>query len=116
MILSTHFNFILAEKLTGMSLRLAQFQAMFTKRFTNSKREKTAVFTQLLLPLVVIIGGLALTKVTSLPAKHPPLTLDLSMLSKSGENTYAYVADYRTNRSTHWKKWEKVSYCIFWKW
>ena len=96
-----------------MALRLAQFQAMFTKRFTNSKREKKAVFTQLLLPLVIIIGGLALTKVTSLPAQHPPLTMDLSMLSKSGENTYAYVADYRTNQSTHWKKWEKVNSFYF---
>ena len=90
-----------------MNLRLAQFRAMFAKRFINSLREKKAVFTQLVLPLVVILGGLALGKVTSLQSEKPALTLDLSMLSNPGGRTYAYVADYR-NQSTNWKNWTQV--------
>ena len=81
---------------------------MFTKRFINSKREKKAVFTQLILPLVVIIAGLALSKVTAMVEDMPPLGLDLKMLSEPEKNTFAFIADYRGNDTADWTKWTKV--------
>eukprot|EP00795_Rhopilema_esculentum_P013264 gene13264-4097_t len=97
------------EKLTGIALSLAQFRAMVTKRFLNSKREKKAFVTQLLLPLVMIIGGLSLNLVTSSTADQPPLVLDLSMLSDPGQTTHAYIANYKEwNQSDTWQTWQNI--------
>ena len=82
---------------------------MVTKRFLNSKREKKAFVTQLLLPLVMIIGGLSLNLVTSSTVDQPPLVLDLSMLSDPGQTTHAYIANYKEwNQSDTWQTWQNV--------
>ena len=96
-----------------MALILSKFKAMFLKRFLNSKREKKAIITQILLPLVMIIGGLTLTKVTSAKRAYPPLVLDLSMLNKGSVNPVALIADYRNGSGHDKAKWHKVSAFFF---
>ena len=92
-----------------MALILSKFKAMFLKRLLNSKREKKAIITQIFLPLVMIIGGLTLTKVTSTKRAYPPLALDLSMLNKGSVNPVALTADYRKGPGHDKAKWQKVS-------
>ena len=36
---------------------MSQFYAMFVKRLLNSKRKKTAVITQLAVPLIILLIG-----------------------------------------------------------
>ena len=42
----------------GFQLKFSQFYAMFVKRLLNSKRKKTAVITQLLVPLIILLIGI----------------------------------------------------------
>ena len=68
---------------------------MFMKRFLNSKRDKKAIITQLILPLVMVFFGLLL--ITTIPARDndPPRVLKLSNLSVDGVHTKAFFADFR---------------------
>ncbi|XP_073229976.1 phospholipid-transporting ATPase ABCA3-like [Porites lutea] len=80
---------------TGLSLKWQQYKAMFLKRFLNSKRDKKAIITQLVLPLLMVLFGLLL--ITSIPTRtnDPPRVLKLSNLSVDDVFTKAFFADYR---------------------
>ncbi|KAJ7352721.1 hypothetical protein OS493_034326 [Desmophyllum pertusum] len=80
---------------TGFSLKWHQYKAMFMKRFLNSKRDKKAIITQLVLPIVMVLFGLLL--ITTIPTRDndPPRVLKLSNLSVDDINTKAFFADYR---------------------
>ena len=68
---------------------------MFLKRFLNSKRDKKAIITQLVLPLLMVLCGLLL--ITSIPTRtnDQPRVLKLSNLSIDDVFTKAFFADYR---------------------
>ena len=81
---------------------------MFMKRFLNTKRDKKAIITQLVLPLVMVLFGLLL--ITTIPTRDndPPRVLTLSNLSVDGVYTRAFFADYRNLSSVVKKKTLKV--------
>ena len=90
-----YFLFFLLGLQTGFSLKWQQYKAMFLKRFLNSKRDKKAIITQLVLPLLMVFCGLLL--ITSIPTRtnDPPRVLKLSNLSIDDVFTKAFFADYR---------------------
>ena len=73
---------------------------MFMKRFLNSKRDKKAIITQLLLPLILVLFGLLL--ITAIPVRENdvPRVLKLSNLSVDGVYSKSFVADYRNLNSS----------------
>ena len=76
---------------TGIQLKVSQFYAIFVKRVLNSRRKKTAVLTQLLVPLVLLLLGVNIIRVISMfndEKPFPPRRLDLSML-KTRDNEFA---------------------------
>ena len=95
MISRYYFLFFLLGLQTGFSLEWQQYKAMFLKRFLNSKRDKKAIITQLVLPLLMVLFGLLL--ITSIPTRtnDPPRVLKLSNLSVDDVFTKAFFADYR---------------------
>ena len=98
---------------TGMKLKWHQYKAMFIKRFLNSKRDKKAIFTQLVLPLVMVLFGLLL--ITSIPTREndPPRVLKLSNLSVDDIYTNAFFADYRNLSSAEKSATFKVTSHLF---
>ena len=72
---------------------------MFIKRFLNSKRDKKAIVTQLVLPLLMVLFGLLL--MSSIPTREndPPRVLKLSNLSVDEVHTRAFYADFRGKSS-----------------
>ena len=70
------------------------------KRFLNSKRDKKAIITQLVLPIIMVVFGLLL--ITTIPTREndPPRVLKLSNLSVDGVHTKAFFADYRNMSSS----------------
>ncbi|XP_067040088.1 phospholipid-transporting ATPase ABCA3-like [Acropora muricata] len=84
---------------TGLSLQWQQYKAMFIKRFLNSKRDKKAIVTQLILPLLMVLFGLLL--ISSIPTREndPPRVLKLSNLSVDEVHTRAFYADFRGKSS-----------------
>ena len=70
------------------------------KRFLNSKRDKKAIITQLVLPLIMVLFGLLL--ITTIPTREndPPRVLKLSNLSVDGIHSKAFMADYRNLSSS----------------
>eukprot|EP00794_Sanderia_malayensis_P017572 gene17572-19324_t len=87
------------DYLYGNALMLSQFRAMFTKRFLNSIRQKRAIISQIILPTVMVLCALILIKVSTAQVDEPPLVLDLSMLSKPGSTTNAYMANFNNDMS-----------------
>lgn len=87
--------FVLLELETGVKLKWHQYKAMFIKRFLNSKRDKKAIITQLVLPLVMVLFGLLL--ITTIPTRDndPPRVLKLSNLSVDDIYSKAFFTDYR---------------------
>ncbi len=83
------------DLLTGFSLGWNHYKAMFIKRFLNSLREKKAIVSQILLPLLVTICGLALGKVTPTQTENPALILDLAQQGTSKLSISSFVADFR---------------------
>ena len=81
---------------------------MFMKRFLNSKRDKKAIITQLILPLVMVLFGLLL--ITTIPTRDndPPRVLKLSNLSVDGVHTKAFFADFRNLSSADKEETLKV--------
>lgn len=102
---------VLLELETGLRLKWHQYKAMFIKRFLNSKRDKKAIITQLVLPLIMVLFGLLL--VTTIPQRtnDPPRILKLSNLSVDGIHTKAFFADYRNLTSA--KKSETFKVIFF---
>ena len=85
--------------LTGCNLALLQFEAMFIKRFLNSLREKKAIITQILIPVVLVLIGCLLSISSNPQQEDPKLALQLSMLKEKSEALYGYHVDYRQNIS-----------------
>ena len=94
------FLVCLLELETGFRLKWNQYRAMFMKRFLNSKRDKKAIITQLVLPIIMVVFGLLL--ITTIPPREndPPRVLKLSNLSVDGVHTKAFFADYRNMSSS----------------
>nr|UOU03312.1 ATP-binding cassette subfamily A3-1 [Brachionus rubens] len=66
------------ETITGFLLILQQFQALFTKRFIHSIRNKALVITQILIPIGCVIINMVYLKYAPVkPTDSPPLTMDL---------------------------------------
>ena len=86
-----------SELLSGMALGWNHFKAMFIKRFLNSKREKKAVVTQLILPAVVTLLGLALAQTLPTQKADPSRVLSVGNYLESGKTGVAYFADYRNS-------------------
>ena len=101
-----------SELLTGIALGWNHFKAMFIKRFLNSKREKKAVFTQIILPALVTLLGLALAQ--SLPSQRedPSRVLSVGNYITSGKTGVAYFADFRNTPDPNLLK---VWGCYFWR-
>ena len=87
---------LFAELLTGFGLGCNHFKAMFIKRFLNSKREKKALVTQVLLPIIMTIIGLALARVTPSQTEDPSRVIDLSKDLVAGTTGNGYFADFRS--------------------
>ena len=99
---------------TGLRLKWHQYKAMFIKRFLNSKRDKKAIITQLVLPVVMVLFGLLL--ISAIPAREndPPRILKLSNLSVDGIYTKAFFADYRNLSSSDKTATFKVLNLLVW--
>ena len=82
------------NRLSGISLWLQQFYAVYVKRFLNSKRDFPAVISQMLLPIVFTIFALLVLKVADFGGDDPPLKLSLRSLGQ----TKGYVADFSQKR------------------
>ena len=93
------FRVIFPELLTGILLKIHQFKAMFMKRFIHSKRNKTAVITQLILPILMTIFGLALGKAVPRIKNEPSRELNFKNLSVDGRQTYTLYASF--SQHTH---------------
>lgn len=83
---------------------------MFIKRLLNSRREKRAVITQILLPVLITLLGLALAQTTPTQQDDPYRELSLAKdLAKSARGV-AYFADFRKNPDPNlWKVGFNVS-------
>ncbi|XP_070561206.1 phospholipid-transporting ATPase ABCA3-like isoform X2 [Ptychodera flava] len=82
--------------LTGCGLLWQQFKAMFVKKFINSKRDKMAIITQVLLPLIFIIVSQVAAFYSAPRRQDPPRLLELSNLyDPTFGNSKAYIADFR---------------------
>ena len=86
---------LFVDMLTGCNLALSQFNAMFIKRFLNSLREKKAIITQILIPVVLVLIGCLLSISSNPQQEDPKLALQLSMLKEKSEALYGYHVDYR---------------------
>ncbi|XP_031561453.1 ATP-binding cassette sub-family A member 3-like [Actinia tenebrosa] len=91
----------MGELQKGFAHKWQQYKAMLVKRFLNSKRDKKAVVTQLIMPLVMVLFGLII--INSNPARDSdlPRLLKLSNLSVGGVNSKAFFGYFRdVNAST----------------
>ena len=87
---------------TGIRLLWQQFRAMLVKRLLYSKRYKTAIITQLLLPFVFTLVGLILSRTQPSPGNSEPIVLTTAQyednyvgfhIKKSLENKDRLMAD-----------------------
>ena len=62
-------------------------------------REKKALITQILIPVVLVVLGCLLSISTNPQREDPKLALQLSMLKEKSEALYGYHVDYRQNIS-----------------
>ncbi|XP_070574890.1 phospholipid-transporting ATPase ABCA3-like isoform X2 [Ptychodera flava] len=81
--------------LTGVTLKWLQFKAIFIKRLLHSKRDKKAIITQLVVPLVFVLFGLLLLVLVPYFGDDPPRTLTLHNMSRENEDAFTYFADLR---------------------
>ncbi|XP_046858898.1 phospholipid-transporting ATPase ABCA3-like [Xenia sp. Carnegie-2017] len=88
-----------SELLTGVSLKIHQFKAMFMKRFLHSKRNKSAVLTQLFLPLLMTILGLTIAKVVEPIKDEPSRKLSLAKLSVDNKDTKSLFANFYPSKT-----------------
>lgn len=101
------------ELVTGMALWFSHFKAMFLKRFLNSKRDKKAVITQFILPVLITLLGLVLAETSPTQKEDPLRVLSLAGDLKAGTTGVAYFADFRSNADP---KLQTVSQIIILLW
>jgi ATP-binding cassette subfamily A (ABC1) protein 3 len=82
------------ELMTGISLKIHQFKAMFMKRLLHSKRNKAALFTQFLLPLMMTLLGLAIAKSVKPISDEPSRMLGFKNLSVDNKLTNSMFASF----------------------
>ena len=78
-------------------MKFHQFKAMFKKRLINSLRDKKAVITQFLLPLIMTIIGLTLAKIVPSVEDEPSRLLNFRNLSVDGKLTVVFLANFTSN-------------------
>ena len=83
---------------------MSQFKAMFIKRFLNSKRQKGAAITQIILPIILVVFGLALMSSSTVDGNDPPRELSLSMLKTKEAKLTTFFADFREGGDSYLKK------------
>ncbi len=76
----------------GWRLRLRIFWALFVKRLHNAKRDRKAIFSQILLPAVFVTIAMAVATAFPPPDELPPRELTVAMFSDSCEA--AHEANY----------------------
>jgi ATP-binding cassette subfamily A (ABC1) protein 3 len=75
---------------TGMTLRLQMWFAMFKKRYLHSRRNKMAIVSQLLMPLIFTLFALIAAEVIPKPEDSPPRVLTTAMFDS---NTAPYATE-----------------------
>ncbi|EGD73013.1 ATP-binding cassette [Salpingoeca rosetta] len=84
---------------TGFKLKTQQLHAMLVKRMLHSKRNFTAVFTQLLLPMAFVLIALVVAKTYPGPKDDPARQL-YDFTSSYGPNTLLYSSQFGSNDSS----------------
>ncbi|XP_066289391.1 phospholipid-transporting ATPase ABCA3-like isoform X2 [Branchiostoma lanceolatum] len=83
----------------GCGLKWQQFKAMIVKRFLSAKRDKKALITQLILPLLFVLLGLLVS--ITFPARSSDPARELNFANASAnEQTTGLFADLRTQNSS----------------
>ncbi|KAJ8041808.1 ATP-binding cassette sub-family A member 1 [Holothuria leucospilota] len=90
------------EYLTGLSLKIFQFVAMFQKRLKCAIRDYKSWILQIVLPLMFVLLGLTVAKTGTRLDPDPPRELNLYNISSTapGGSAVAFIADLREDRST----------------
>lgn len=84
-----------AEPNTGLTLWVQQFWALFVKRFYNSLRFYGALFSQLFLPLLFVVLGLAVAiTVPSNQTDDAPRALLLNNSGLTPDNATTFFAQF----------------------
>ncbi|XP_077864744.1 phospholipid-transporting ATPase ABCA3-like [Saccoglossus kowalevskii] len=83
--------------LSGFSLKWLQLKAIFIKRLLHSKRDKKAIVTQLMLPLVFVLFGLLLMVIAPLASEETLRTLTLHNISRENPDARVFCADLRSD-------------------
>ncbi|CAB4007510.1 ATP-binding cassette sub-family A member 3-like [Paramuricea clavata] len=93
-----------SELMTGISLKIHQFKAMFMKRLLHSKRNKAALFTQFLLPLMMTLLGLAIAKSVKPISDEPSRMLGFKNLSVDNKLTNSMFASFSSKSNLTFQK------------
>ena len=91
------------DRLSGSSLWLQQFYAVYVKRFLNSRRDFGIFISQMLLPIVCTIFALLVVTFVEFRGDDPPGILSLDSL---GGQPTGYVADFA--QKADWRVLEVV--------
>ncbi|XP_078609223.1 phospholipid-transporting ATPase ABCA3-like isoform X2 [Branchiostoma floridae x Branchiostoma japonicum] len=83
----------------GCALKWQQFKAMILKRFLSAKRDKKALITQLILPLLFVLLGLLVSITFPARSSDPARVLNFANAS-ANEQTTGLFADLRTQNSS----------------
>eukprot|EP00058_Branchiostoma_floridae_P014356 XP_002599844.1 hypothetical protein BRAFLDRAFT_95534 [Branchiostoma floridae] len=83
----------------GCALKWQQFKAMILKRFLSAKRDKKALITQLILPLLFVLLGLLVSITFPARSSDPARVLNFANAS-ANEQTTSLFADLRTQNGT----------------
>ncbi|XP_078687656.1 phospholipid-transporting ATPase ABCA3-like isoform X4 [Branchiostoma floridae x Branchiostoma belcheri] len=83
----------------GCALKWQQFKAMIVKRFLSAKRDKKALITQLILPLLFVFLGLLVSITFPTRSSDPARELNFANASANEQTTGLY-ADLRTQNSS----------------
>lgn len=78
---------------TSFGLRASQFKAMFLKRFLNSKRQKKALITQIVIPIGLLLLGFILSTAQSTQQDDPLRKLSLNMLKEEDVDLIGFHSD-----------------------
>ncbi|XP_076084448.1 phospholipid-transporting ATPase ABCA1-like isoform X2 [Mytilus galloprovincialis] len=78
-------------KHTGLKLKLQQFKAIFIRRFQRLRRNKKALFFQIVLPVLYILGYITMVTNRPPPDGEPPLELYPWSFTSTKEALHQYT-------------------------